>query len=191
MEKEWIHEAIIQSGKDFENKKYRLLGYNIWDYEWDYERKFDPINVVSPHDGNKYELNIVSLKIKKNHLIRFGYIIIKRNSRQKQYFDYGIYLHEDDLEWKFEGYPLSDTKHFISGVNIWDYTWFEEKRVKLKDPLYNQDIEIDVNNIYPNGNKITFGVYEAGEANWVLFKKELKGEHKKNKSLLGFCFSAF
>ena len=79
LDEEWEFDKVI-----YENKNYKIKGFNIWDYEWFPINIYKP-KVKHPDFDQTHDLEVVVIFTKNYSKIRFGYSEFSNGV-------YGIYL---------------------------------------------------------------------------------------------------
>ena len=65
------------------------------------------------------------------------------------------------MKWNFSKILTDNEPYFIQNINIWDEKWNNTgEKIKVKDPLHNQNYTFDIYEIKNNGKSILFS---AGE----------------------------
>jgi hypothetical protein len=76
----------------------------------------------------------------------------------------------DNGEWKFAGAVAEVEAFSIAGIDVWKSPWVDTKeRVRVKDPLYQQDFTFHVYTISSGGKMVRFAAGEFSNGVYGFF----------------------
>lgn len=76
--------------------------------------------------------------------------------------------------WIHKRTVIDGEKYKLNGLNVWDFKWFSTGTTIVKDPLYNQDHEMQVYEIKTDNKIIRFAAGEFSNGVWGFYKETNK-----------------